>query len=384
MFLETLGRVGPFLAQGVVQEGRRRHLVLGGAREGRISVALRFAFAGLLLAVASSWLPAAALAVPVLWGTDEDKGHLVKIEHYDSSPIVTDYGLLSIDDNGTRYAFPDTDPTASEVFSDIESFTLDDHGRAYMVGNGVVSLSGGSTFSGPQLYSIQIFNADGTEAVIVDDAAASGRFNALEPLGVITGIDAGSVINGIDFDPISGLLMGVVENGWRDDLIAIDPETAIATVLATSMDGTDDVEDIQFDSAGTLYLIDDDGGASATDDVLHRVLLDRSGATPALQSIEQVNNTGGDHRIESLGWDFQNDRLLAFSDTSNSLFELNPASDGFTDLGGVGFNDIEGTDFVPTLSGLPVPEPTAGLLLGLGLVTLWERGRPAAESRHRS
>jgi len=305
-----------------------------------------------------------------MWGTDEDTGHLVKVEDYDSTPVVTDYGLLSINDGGPLYALPDTDPTASEVFSDIESFTLDDHGRAYMIGNGVVALSGGSTYAGPQLYSVQIFNADGTEAVTIDDAAASGRHNALEPLGVITGIDPDSVINGIDFDPVSSLLIGVVENGGRDDLIAIDPETAVATVLATSMDGTDDVEDIQFDSSGTLYLIDDDGGASGSDDVLHRALLDRSGSSPTLQSIELVNNTGGNHRIESLGWDFQNERLVAFSDTSNSLFALNPSSDGFLDLGGVGFNDIEGTDFVPTLTGLPVPEPSALVLVAVGILEL--------------
>jgi hypothetical protein len=335
----------------------------------------------LLIGILSVLAPATTLAVPTLYGTDEDTGHLVKIEDYDSSPVVTDYGLLSINDNGLRYPFPDTDTGSSAVFSDIESFTLDDHGNAYMIGNGVVILDGGGTYSGPHLYSLQIFNADGAEAIVIDDASASGRFNALEPLGLVTGIDPGSPINGLDFDPITGLLIGVVENGGRDDLIAIDTETVVATVLATSMDGTDDVEDIQFDSEGILYLVDDDGGLSGSDDVLHRAVLDRSGAMPALQSIEQVNNSGGDHRIESLGWDFQNDRLVAFSDTSNSLFELNPASDGFVDLGGVGFNDIEGTDFVPTPTGLPVPEPGSGTLFGLGLAALLGRGVASSQAR---
>ena len=119
-----------------------------------------------------------------------------------------------------------------------------------------------------------------------------------------------------------------------------------------------------------MFLIDDDGGSSETDDILHRVVLDRSGATPVLQSIQVVNNTGDDHRIESLAWDFQNDRLIGFSDTSNSLFQLNTASDGFTDLGGVQFNDLEGIDFVPTPTGLPVPEPSTTLLLCLGLMAL--------------
>jgi len=308
-----------------------------------------------------------------MWGTDEDTANLVKVQSYDSSPHVTDYGRISINDNGTIHPFPDTDPTSSAVFSDIESFTLNDNGVAFMIGNGVVSLPGGSTFSGPQLYSLRIFNPDGSEAVMVDDAAASGGYNALRPLGSITGIPSGSAINGIDFDPLSGLLFGVVENGGRDDLITIDPETAAATIIATSMDGTDDTEDIQFDSLGTLYLIDDDGGASGSDDVLHSATLDRSGALPSLLSISVINNTGDNHRIESLGWDYQNEELIAFSDTSNSLFQLNIDSDGFIDLGGVGFNDIEGIDFVPTRTGLPIPEPSTLLLLSIGLLFLSTR-----------
>ena len=174
--------------------------------------------------------------------------------------------------------------------------------------------------------------------------------------------------NGIDFDPISGLLFGVRENSGRDDLVVIDPVTAAATTVATSMDGTNDIENIQFDDQGHLFLIDDDGGESETDEVLHLAILDRSGATPTLQSIQAVNNTGDNHRIEALAWDFQNDVLIGFSDESNSLFRLNTPSNGFTDLGGVGFNDIEGVDFVPTPTGPPVPEPATWLLTLLGLL----------------
>ena len=169
----------------------------------------------------------------------------------------------------------------------------------------------------------------------------------------------------------------MVENGGRDDLIVINPVTAAATEIATSMDGTNDIEDIQFDDQGNLFLINDDGGESEIEDILHLAVLDRSGAIPALQSIQVVNNTGDDHRIEALAWDFQNDRLIAFSDESNSLFQLNTASDGFTDLGGVGFNDIEGIDFVPTPTGLPdVPEPSTWLLTLLGLLLLGVRRVP--------
>ena len=232
-----------------------------------------------------------AFAAPVLWGTDEDTGNLIKIENYNSTPIVTDYGRLSINDGGTIHPFPDTDEGNSEEFSDIESFTLNDEGVAFMIGNTTVALAGGGTFSEPHLYSLRIFNADGTEAVRVDDAAASNSFNALQSIGVISGTDA-DPINGIDFDPISGLLFGVIENKSHDDLVVIDMVTAAATVIAASMDGTNDIEDIQFDDQGHLFLIDADGGSSEIEDVLHRVVLDRSGAVPTMVSIQIVNSIG--------------------------------------------------------------------------------------------
>ena len=345
----------------VTKEGNERRLKL---------IASALVLGLLLLSMAGT-----ASAVPIMWGTDEDTGHLVKIENYDSTPVVIDYGRLSINDGGTIRPFPDTSGD-TDVFTDIESFTLNDQGVAYMVGNTTVDFSGGGTFTDPHLYSLRIFNVDGTEAVLADDAAASNGYNAVQSLGVISLPTTPGPINGIDFDPISGLLFGVVENGGRDDLIVINPVTAVATEIANSMDGTDDIEDIQFDDQGNLFLIDDDGGESESDDILHLAVLDRSGAAPTLQSIQIVNNTGDDHRIESLAWDFQNDRLIAFSDESNSLFQLNTASNGFTDLGGVGFNDVEGIDFVPTPTGLPeVPEPSAWLLTLFGLLLLGARGK---------
>lgn len=331
----------------------------------------------LVLGSLLSLMGATAVAnLPIMWGTDEDTGHLVKVEHYNSTPVVTDYGRLSINDGGTIRPLPDTDPDNSDEFTDIESFTLSHRGIAYMVGNSPIGFDGGGTFSSHHLYSLRIFNFDGTEAVRQDDAAASGGYNVIESVGALSDVDD-DPINGLDFDPISGLLFGVIENSSRDDLVVIDPVTAVVTEIATSLDGTDDIEDIQFDDQGNLYLIDDDGGESGNDDILHRATFDRSGTVPALQSIEVLNNTGDDHRIEALGWDFQNHKLIAFSDESNSLFDLNTDSDGFTDLGGVGFNDMEGIDFVPTPTGLPVPEPATLLLAAMSLGGLFfGRGQP--------
>jgi len=90
-------------------------------------------------------------AVPIMWGTDEDTGHLVKIENYDSTPVVTDYGRLSINDGGTIRPFPDTSEEYDDVFSDIESFTLNDQGVAFMIGNSTAKFDGGGTFSDPHL-----------------------------------------------------------------------------------------------------------------------------------------------------------------------------------------------------------------------------------------
>ena len=323
-------------------------------------------FAGLVSLVLGA-VPASAS--PLLWGTDEDSGHLVRVENYDSSPLVTDFGLLSVDDSGTARPFPDTDTEHDDVFSDIESFALNDHGVAYMVGNSPVDFPGGGSFSSPHLYKLRIYKADGSLHVTADDAAASGGSNAIQSLGPISGISSGAV-NGLDFDPITGNLFAVVENGGRDDLVMIDTVTAAATMIANSMDGTDDIEDIQFDSSGNLYMIDDDGGVSEEEDVLLKVVLDRTGVLSSVVSITAINFTGDDHRFEALGWDFTLDRLIAFSDESNTLVELNTTGDGFTVLGPAGFNDIEGIDFVPTPTGLPVPEPTTALLFGLGLLGL--------------
>ena len=314
-------------------------------------------------------------AVPVLWGVDEDTGHLLKVVSYNSSPSVTDYGLLSLNDGGAIRALYDTSTSDSAEFSDIEAFTISPGGTAYMVANSTYSWSGigGGTYAGSHLYSLEIYDpTTGAEKVLVDDSTASNGYNAIQSVGALNTDD--EPVNGIDFDPISGLLFGVIENSGRDDLITINPETAAVDTITTKMSGTDDVEDIQFDSTGTLYLIDDDGGESETDDVLHVVTLNRNGESVTFDSIvADVNNTGGDTEIEGLAWDFSTGTLVGFSDDANTLIALNTSSNDYTTLGVIGFNDVEGIDFVPTISGLPEGVPDTGstaALLGTGLAAL--------------
>ena len=327
---------------------------------------------GLVAAFVLAPVMAGAMSsAPMMFGTDEDTGLLLRVEDYATNPQVTSFGLLSINDGGTPRPFPDTDTESGGVMTDIESFALNETGYAFMVGNSDVdfSASGGGSYLGPHLYRLKVFNADGSLALIADDATGSGGYNALESLGRITGIGSGE-INGIDFDPISKKLFGVLENGGRDDLLLIDPITAVATPIATSMDGTDDIEDIQFDSVGNLFMIDDDGGVSGEEDVLFKVTLDRSGALPSLDTISVVNLTGDDERIEAIGYDFVSQTMVAFSDENDSLYDLNMNGNGYTVLEAIGYSDVEGIDFVPTPTGLPVPEPTTALLLGGGLVGL--------------
>ncbi len=314
-------------------------------------------------------------AIPVLWGVDEDTGHLLKVDSYNSSPSVNGYGLLSLNDGGTIRALYDTDSGNSAVFSNIEAFTISPSGTAFMVANSTYSWSGigGGTYAGSHLYSLEIYDpTTGAEKVSADDATASNGFNAIQSVGALN--TDGEPVNGIDFDPISGLLFGVIENGGRDDLITINPETAAVDTITISMSGTDDVEDIQFDNNGTLYLIDDDGGESETDDVLHAVTLNRNDGSVTFDSIvTNVNNTGEDSRIEGLAWDFSTGTLVGFSDADNTLVALNTSSNGVTTLGAIGFNDVEGIDFVPTISGLPEGVPDTGstaALLGVAVAVL--------------
>ena len=125
-----------------------------------------------------------------------------------------------------------------------------------------------------------LYAADAGQLGIIDVNAASATYGEFDstgfvPFGSGTG-SAGTVsfsdVDGLTFDPFSGLLYGASRRTADDALIVIDPSNGAAIqdsfganvdyVLMPAVAGLDDVDDIAIDPTdGTLYGIMNDGGA---------------------------------------------------------------------------------------------------------------------------
>ncbi len=319
---------------------------------------------------------------PDLWGVDEDDGQLFRIENYNGVPVFTDFGDLQYDTGGG---------VLEPVGNDIEAATLAPDGNLFMAIDDDIG-----SVSEPGLLRFDI-----------DDASTSAPsvVTIVGSLGISTDNSSDNV-SGLSFDPLTGGLWALLKNSSAagssnavDELWFVpdpnnDPGTAVSFGALTAPGGAVlQGEDLEFDAAGRLYVVDDRSSSNLsppadgiTDSTLWEIELNR-GADDEILSIDDINllsdlseffGAGSTEKFEALAWDFQNDALVG-SDDDNNRFALLLGAGSPLDLGaiGTGLTDVEGIDFVPLGEGPPpIPEPGTGALLGLGFALLsWRRRR---------
>ena len=321
------------------------------------------------IAVTLSSTPASAAGLtPTLWGVDEDDGQLFSIGDYnDVANTFTDYGLLKWDDGGTL----------KNVGADIEAFTLDTDGTAYLaLDRGI-----GEFDDIDDVNTLLSFN--------IQDAVAGNT--VVDILGVI-GADVGNGginynsssdnISGLSIDPITGKLVALLKNnGSRktDQLYTINKTDgglvdSIGTIQGLG-ETSKSAEDLEFDNEGNLYVTDN------KDDHLYQVDRDNGNIIAVIDNNQKdgFKNQNGDDatsiKIEALGWDFVNNKLITNDDNYNGYGQLTLQNGNNNYFGTIaGLTDVEGIDFVPTTDGNPIsnkpkktPEPSSFLgLLALG------------------
>ena len=256
-----------------------------------------------------------------LWGVDEDDGMLFSIDDYTStSAQVTRYGKLKYRDSCNH---------VRELPHEIESFTIDTDGYAYMVLNDWLG-----SLRYPILLRFNLANASTSQDNIVE---------------VIGRIDWNSDICGIDFDPTSGKLyaMGYAGSSHGDRLLVINKATGsiIDNVGEMKQGGTKVKygEGLAFNADGLLYVIDDDH------DRLYRI----NKATARIEETVDEDMTSSGH-YEAIAWDPVNNRMLGSNTGRHELFEVT-FRDGHNvfwfDLDdGDSLKDVEGFGFKPSTS----------------------------------
>ena len=270
--------------------------------------------------------------VSTLWGVDEDDGQLFSIDDYTqiasgaTAAGLTDFGELKYDRTGSGDIVDFGDQTQ------IESFTLDVDGTAFMAINSSLDLRGGqSDLDGPVLVSFNVNNASTTADNVVT---------------VLGSIDVSGNVNGLSIHPTTGDLYGVESRSGSDRLVIIsktDPsDVTIVGTMSGSNESVESGEDIEFDEFANLYVTDN------SDDELYEV----NPATGAITDEVDTDQQGGlgvdSLKTEALGWDPVSNRVIASDDNAN-LFYHQTLQDrnnvAFGSLGGL--TDVEGIDFVP-------------------------------------
>ncbi|MCD6365000.1 MAG: hypothetical protein J7M14_03910 [Planctomycetes bacterium] len=253
-----------------------------------------------------------------LWGVDEDDGTLFSVADYNDrhDAVVTVYPRLKWLDGGSL----------RNVGADIESFTFDTDGTAYMVRNRDMG-----SCDKPVLLK---FNVHG--------AVTSGD-NVVEIVGHVNWADD---ITGVAIDAATQHLYALGKAGGprtADHLLKIDKTTAAVTDDIGAMTGlhrrVGTGEDLEFDDSGNLYVVDDDS------DDLYKV--DKTSG-----AITQVvdNNMRSHSSFEALAWDSANQRMIASDTRLRNLYVItfrnghNTYLDSYRSLG---LTDIEGMGFIP-------------------------------------
>lgn len=239
----------------------------------------------------------------------------------------------------------------------------------------------GSTAAGGVAGELWVINAS-TGAALTD----------VGPLNDVTGKNYG--VTGLAFDPVSGLLYGSTSGHSGTSLLAINPSTALVTVVG-SYGTTGTMADIAFDASGNLYGISSSGGAN-----LYSINISTGQATKVGASGFSVT-AGGGLAISPAGVFYstpEGNDLGTYDSTTGAYTAIatiaTPAGSG-TSYGALAFdgNTLYGMDLgspthlvtidptsgavtdigtsVANIDGIAfsVPEPGAGLLiLGAGVI----------------
>jgi len=256
-----------------------------------------------------------------LWGVDNDDGMLFSIDDYTSNnPTVTRYGRLKYMWHGSpRY-----------VGDDIEAFTIDRDGYAYIVSNDPV----GSHCS-PVLLKFNLDNASTTANNMVE---------------VVGRINWNSDVTGMDLDPTTGTLyaMGYAGSSCGDRLLILNKSTGRITQNVGEMrSGGTRVKwgnGLAFNEDGELFVHDE------YYDRMYRI----NKSTGTIVATVDSNMTHSGY-FEDITWDPINDRMLGSNTGRHELFEITFRNGHNVfwfdfDSRGLSLDDVEGMGFRPDSS----------------------------------